>query len=235
MKPEVFSSHVDGDSLAAKAAADLSVRIVQLIQKQDLVHVVLTGGSVGIKTLEKLAVHLAQEDLSNLHLWWGDERFVEPDSPDRNFVQADAALLSKVSVPPQNIHQMPSNVDGDIDEAAEHFAAHLEDVAPQFDIVLLGMGPDGHVASLFPRSRAREVGELVVVEKSSPKPPANRISLSYEALNSSKDVWFLVSGNDKSEAVSKVFRGENLPAQKIHGQEATRWYLDEAAASQITS
>lgn len=235
MKPEVFSSHVDGDSLATKAAVDLSERVLELLQQKDMVHIVLTGGSVGIKTLEKLAAHLAQEDLTNLHLWWGDERFVEQKSLDRNFVQADAVLLSKVSVSPQNIHQMPSNADGDIDEAAEHFAAHLEDVAPQFDIVLLGMGPDGHVASLFPGSNARQVGELVVVEQNSPKPPAERISLSYEALNSSKEVWFLVSGNDKAEAVSKVFRGENLPAKKVHGQEATRWYLDEAAASQITS
>lgn len=235
MKLEVFSGHVDGDSLAAKAAADLADSIEELLQRQDSVSVVLTGGSVGIKTVEKLAEHLAQKDLSQLHLWWGDERFVEPDSPDRNFVQADAALLSKVQVPQQNIHQMPSSVDGDIYEAAEYFAEHLERFAPQFDIVLLGMGPDGHVASLFPGSNAKEVRSLVVVEQDSPKPPAKRISLSYEALNSSKAVWFLVSGKEKSEAVSKVFQGENLPAQKIHGQEATRWYLDEAAASQITS
>jgi 6-phosphogluconolactonase len=130
---------------------------------------------------------------------------------------------------------MPSSEDGDLLAAAEVFSENFGSDYPSFDIVLLGMGPDGHVASLFPGSKAIEFGKWVVAEPDSPKPPQQRISLSYEALSSAKQVWFLVSGEDKAEAVSRVFDGEDLPATKVSGKEQTRWYLDLAAAAGITS
>jgi 6-phosphogluconolactonase len=231
---KILSGFESGDQLAKQAASDLAGRILLLLQRQEA-NVVLTGGTVGIKTLSELAPHLAGQDLSNLHLWWGDERFVDKDSDDRNFVQANKALLSKLAIPSQNLHEMPARDGGTLEAGGSKFAKHIESLKPSFDIVLLGMGPDGHVASLFPDSNPNLFGELVVTETNSPKPPAERISLSYKALSSAREVWFLVAGADKAAAVSKVFEEKNLPAAQVSGVETTRWYLDVEAAKELTS
>jgi 6-phosphogluconolactonase len=234
VKVEMLSDFESGDQLAKQAASDLAGQILSLIENQEA-NVVLTGGTVGIKTLSELAQHLAGQDLSKLHLWWGDERFVEKESEDRNFVQANRALISKISIPTENLHQMPSLDAGSLEAGADTFAKHIESLKPNIDIVLLGMGPDGHVASLFPASTPTPFGEWVVAEASSPKPPAERISLSYKALSSAREVWFLVSGADKAVAVSKVFLEKKLPAALVSGVETTRWYLDTEAAKELTS
>jgi 6-phosphogluconolactonase len=231
----VISDHLDAEDVARNAARDLAKELARFLDAQHSVNLVLTGGTVGIKTLSELASLLSGFDLSRLQIWWGDERFVESDSADRNSVQAYDALLSRVQIPVGNIHAMPSSEDGDLLAAAKAFSDNFGSDYPSFDIVLLGMGPDGHVASLFPGSKAIEFGKWVVAEPDSPKPPQQRISLSYEALSSAKQVWFLVSGEDKAEAVSRVFHGEDLPATKVSGNEQTRWYLDQAAAAGITS
>jgi 6-phosphogluconolactonase len=129
---------------------------------------------------------------------------------------------------------MPASGDKSLIDAASEFAQHLGDTSPQFDIVLLGMGSDGHVASLFPGSDATVVTDLVSVEKNSPKAPAERISLSIQALSSATEVWFLVSGSDKANAVKRVFDNEDLPAAKVTGKKLTRWYLDAQAASELS-
>jgi 6-phosphogluconolactonase len=232
MTREVLDNFESADQLAHKAASDLASRVLDLIEDQ-VVHVVLTGGTVGIKTLEQLAPLLAGKNLSNLQLWWGDERFVAEDSPDRNFVQAKNALVSKILIPETNLHPFPAAGSLSLSEAASTFESHLQSVAPRFDIVLLGMGPDAHVASLFPDSDAPSYGENVVAESNSPKPPSQRLSLSYTALSSATEVWFLVAGTDKADAVNRVFRGEDLPASKVTGKKITRWYLDADAAARI--
>ena len=223
------------EDLARSAAMDLASELGILLRSQPSVNLVLTGGSVGIKVLKELAPLLENIDLVRLSIWWGDERFVAANSADRNSVQAYEALLSKIRIPKGNIHEMPSSDDGDLLAASRVFAEQLGSDAPSFDIVLLGMGPDGHVASLFPESTAIEIGRWVVAEPNSPKPPQQRISLSYAALSSSKQVWFLVSGKDKAKAISRVFEGENLPATNVKGKEQTKWYLDQEAAAGITS
>ncbi len=230
MKLEVLHHFESGDQLAEQAATDLAEAITSLLPSQR-VHIVLTGGTVGIKTLAALAPLLKSVDLKKIELWWGDERFVDASSHERNFVQASEALLSKVSIPATNLHQMPAAGDLSLAEAASKFSTHIDKVAPRFDIVLLGMGSDGHVASLFPNSAATSSGELVVAEANSPKPPSERISLSYSALCSAREVWFLVSGPDKADAVNQVFSGRDLPATKVSGQQLTRWYLDTQAAA----
>ena len=235
MNRMVISDHLDAEDVARNAARDLAKELARLLDAQHSVNLVLTGGTVGIKTLSELASLLSGFDLSRLQIWWGDERFVESNSADRNSVQAHDALLSRIQIPAGNIHAMPSSEDGDLLAAAKAFSDNFGSDYPSFDIVLLGMGPDGHVASLFPGSKAIEFGKWVVAEPDSPKPPQQRISLSYEALSSAKQVWFLVSGEDKAEAVSRVFDGEDLPATKVSGKEQTRWYLDLAAAAGITS
>jgi len=235
MNRMVISDHLDADDVARNAARDLAKELARFLDAQHSVNLVLTGGTVGIKTLSELASLLSGFDLSRLQIWWGDERFVESNSADRNSVQAHDALLSRIQIPAGNIHAMPSSEDGDLLAAAKAFSENFCSDYPSFDIVLLGMGPDGHVASLFPGSKAIEFGKWVVAEPDSPKPPQQRISLSYEALSSAKQVWLLVSGEDKAEAVSRVFDGEDLPATKVSGKEQTKWYLDQAAASGITS
>jgi 6-phosphogluconolactonase len=235
MTTTVLRGHHDADAVAKAAAKDLAHRLEQLLEQKPTVHLVITGGTVGIKTLEQLAPLIAERDLSRLQIWWGDERFVQRENADRNFIQAREALLSKVSIPHVNLHEMPSPEDGNLLDACREFADSVAVAAPEFDVVLLGMGADGHIASLFPNSNADEVGSWIVSESNSPKPPTERISFSFRALNSADEVWFLVSGADKAAAVAKVFSGEKLPAALVSGTTLTKWYLDRAAASGITS
>lgn len=223
------------NELALNAAADLDTHVSRLLESKPQVDLVVTGGTVGIITLEKLAPLWVSRDLKNLHIWWGDERFVAESSQDRNYVQAEIALISKLNIPSENIHSMPSDKNQGLEVAGEEFANELEHAKPHFDVVLLGMGPDAHVASLFPNSQSQSHGNWVVTESNSPKPPSQRISLSYEALNSADEVWFLVSGEDKADAVSRVFSNEDLPGTKVKGQLATIWYLDQAAAAKLIS
>jgi 6-phosphogluconolactonase len=223
------------EEVAKKVAFDLDQEVTRLLSSQEEVHLVLTGGTVGNMALTALAELLVDKDLLGLKIWWGDERFVESTSPDRNANQASNALLSKISIQKSALHPFPSSDESDIKTAASSFARQIEQISPRFDIVLLGMGGDGHVASLFPGSETESVGDWVVVEENSPKPPSARLSLSYSALSTSQQVWFLVAGADKADAVASVFAGEDLPAGNVSGVELTRWYLDEAAASKTTS
>ena len=235
MNKVVIGDLANADAVAESAARDLASSLSALLDTQQKVSLVLTGGTVGIKTLNQLAPQVKDLDFARLSIWWGDERFVESNSSERNFVQAWDALLSKVQLPSGNIHAMPSTEDGDLAEAAEAFADVIESETPNFDVVLLGMGADGHVASLFPGSKPIEFGRWVIAESDSPKAPAQRISLSYKALSSAQEVWFLVAGEDKANAVSRVFSGEPLPAGLVAGRNLTKWYMDKAAASGITS
>ena len=233
MSLEVLKHFSSGEELAKRVAKDLASRILVLVEQKPT-HVVLTGGSVGVKTLSELAPLLKGKDLDNLNLWWGDERFVGEESQERNYVQAHQALLSHIEIPAQNIHPMPANEVFSLAEACANFASDLESASPEFDLVLLGMGPDGHVASLFPGANPKKYGSFVVAESNSPKPPPERISLSFEALCSAREVWFLVAGEDKAPAVSEVFVEKKLPAALVSGRELTRWYLDAAAAKNLT-
>jgi 6-phosphogluconolactonase len=233
MSLEVLKHFESGDQLAKQVAKDLAERVLTLLDYKP-VHVVLTGGGVGIKTLSELAPLLEDKNLEDLHFWWGDERFVERQSQERNYVQAHQALLGAIQIPAENIHQMPWKNGQSLNEAAAGFASALESSTPDFDLVLLGMGADGHVASLFPDSNCQSHGSLIIAESNSPKPPAERISFSFEALSSAREVWFLVAGAEKAAVVSEVFVDKKLPAALVTGRELTRWYLDTAAAKKLT-
>ncbi|CAB4623578.1 unannotated protein [freshwater metagenome] len=234
MNLDIRTGFASSGLLATTAAMDLSESLKDYLARQDEVNLVLTGGTVGNLMLEALSAELVKVDLSKLQLWWGDERFVQKDSQDRNFVQAEKLLLSRLTIPKENLHQMPSSETLSLDQAAAQFANEIELVAPLFDIVLLGMGADAHVASLFPELEGHSFGDWVIAQDRSPKPPKDRISLSYKALCSASEVWFLVAGADKAQAVKRVFAGEDLPAAKVSGQKITKWYLDQAAASETT-
>ena len=230
--------------VANQAARAFIERVCELQKDGRVVHVSLTGGTVGILTLKTLSLEpdLARIDKNRLHIWWGDERFVESNSDQRNAKQASEALLSQWNLPSENIHEFASSDQGiDIDEAAAAFMGHVSEVfgqpLPKIDIALLGMGPDGHVNSLFPDSQIPRPDQVVYAEVNSPKPPASRLSFNYEATNAASEIWFVVSGSDKAEAAEKVLGDEHceLPAAKVKAVKLTKWFIDQAAGSAFWS
>ena len=206
----------------------------------------LTGGGTGVKLLKHLGDHGEAIDWSKVHLFWGDERYVPADDDERNDKQAREALLDHIDIPAANVHAMPAS-DGefgdDIDAAAlayeQVLAANAADGAPtpDFDVHLLGMGGEGHVNSLFPHTAATgETERLVVGVTDSPKPPPRRITLTLPAVIRSREVWLVVAGAEKAEAVAAAIGGataDDVPAAGAVGRDATVWLLDEAAAASL--
>jgi 6-phosphogluconolactonase len=249
---QVVVVHRDADLLAAAAAARLVTRLVDVQAARGHAHVVLTGGGVGTATLAALASSPARDavDWSALDVWWGDERFLPAGHPDRNATQARAALLDAVPLDPARVHEM-APTDGaygdDVDAAARAYAADLaaaarpEDHAevPTFDILMLGVGPDGHVASLFPEQPALyETDRTVIGVRGSPKPPPVRVSLTLPAITAAAEVWLLAAGAEKAAAVGLALSqaGQTaLPAAGARGRNRTLWLLDRAAATQVAA
>jgi 6-phosphogluconolactonase len=234
----VINRFSDSNSVAENTASALISKLSSLLETKNEVHLVLTGGTVGIATLAELNANPLRDslDFKRVNFWWGDERFVSADSPDRNALQARNALLKNLDLEASKVHEFPAADDGlDLDQAAADFAAHVCDVAPVFDLVLLGMGPDGHVASLFPGKPEPQSGVLVMAEHDSPKPPPQRLSFTYEALNSANEVWFVVAGADKQDAVSVAMGDspQNLPVGRVHGKVLTQWFIDSTAGTKV--
>ena len=230
--------------LADAIAERLREVIADAVASRGVAHVVLTGGSMGEASAKALAMR-GGIDWSRVHLWWGDERFLPAGDPERNETQARAALIDVVEVPAANVHAMASSdgADGDdLEAAAARYRDELAAAAgtdgalavPAFDVVMLGMGPDTHVASLFPGHATTRVDDTsVVAENDSPKPPPRRISLTFPALNGAREVWLMIAGADKADAVRAASGSTDRtahPACGVHGRERTIWWLDEAAA-----
>ena len=205
--------------------------------------IALTGGTIADQVhreLARLHADAGAVDWSLVDVWWGDERFVAAGDPDRNAGQARAAFLDAVGVDPARVHEMPA-ADGPHADVAAAAAAYGDELRAQgtglFDVVMLGVGPDGHVASLFPGYPQLDVDDTVAVPVTgSPKPPPERVSLTFGALNRAREVWFLASGEAKADAVAKALDGADLhdiPATGVRGRERTRWLLDEEAASHL--
>ena len=238
MSKTVVNRFSDINSVADNTAAKLIEKLVSLLSVKDEVHLVLTGGTVGIATLASLWANPARNaiDFTRVNFWWGDERFVASDSSDRNALQAKNALLKNLKLNDVKIHEFPSADNGlDLQHAAADFAAHVETVKPHFDLVLLGMGPDGHIASLFPGKPLPETGLWIIAEEDSPKPPPQRLSFTYEALNSADEVWFVVAGADKQDAVAVAMgdQPEKLPVGRVHGRIQTQWFIDSTAGTKV--
>ncbi|MFP5334674.1 MAG: 6-phosphogluconolactonase [Actinomycetes bacterium] len=242
--------HATPDLLAAAAAARLVTRLVDAQASRGHASLVLTGGTIGISMLRHLASCPPRDavDWRRVDLWWGDERFLPAGDPDRNETQAREALLDVLPLDPARVHPMPASdgPDGDdVDAAAARYAGELRAASrpedhgdvPTFDVLLLGVGPDGHCASLFPEQPAvYETERSVVGVRSSPKPPPTRISLTMPALCAAEDVWFVVAGRDKAPAVEMALSGAGpvqVPAAGPSGRRRTLWLLDREAASSL--
>ncbi|WSR65079.1 6-phosphogluconolactonase [Streptomyces sp. NBC_01198] len=241
--------HRDKELMARAVAARLITRIVDAQAARGTASVVLTGGRNGNALLAALAESPARDavDWARLDLWWGDERFLPDGDPERNVTQA-ATLLDAVPLDPARVHPMAAS-DGpygsDVEAAAEAYAAELAAAAepgdhgrvPAFDVLMLGVGPDAHVASLFPEHPAvRELTRTVVGVHGSPKPPPTRLSLTLPAIRAAHEVWLLAAGDDKAGAVALALSapGElQAPASGAHGLSRTLWLLDRAAASKL--
>lgn len=233
MKAVVVSP--DRPTLAEAIAEQTSARLAMIQAYQRRPSVVLTGGTIAIAAYE--ALDAGTVDWSEVDFYWGDERFLPEGHADRNDQQARDAFLTRLAVPEERIHAMPAHsCDLSAAAAADAYAASLP--AEAFDLVMLGMGPDGHVASLFPGFPQLHESERRVVEVfDSPKPPPVRLTLTFPALNHADSVWFLVSGDGKAEAVARALGGgtlEDTPATGAHGIDESVWLLDAAAAHDLS-
>ena len=236
-EPEIRISE-SPEALAADVAEHLLVALADAQTAQRTPHVALTGGSIADTIHETVAgvAGSSQVDWKKVAFWWGDERFVASDSDDRNDKQARIAMLDRLDVDPALVHPVPSTDDaGSVEEAATIYADLLRaEGSDQFEVVMLGMGPDGHVASLFPGSSQLDVTDATTVAVTdSPKPPPERVSLTFEALDRTRATWFVVSGEGKADAVKQALEGGDVPAARPHGREETIWFLDRAAASKL--
>lgn len=236
----------DKETLAESVASRFVGKLVQLTQSQELVHVSLTGGSMGAAVLERAAANpgAALVDWSRVHFWWSDERFLPRDDDERNALQARRAMLDVLDIPRENIHEAAAAGEGvELDEAAEAYAAELarfgdgERVWPVFDVCFLGVGPDGHIASLFPdRGEIRVTDRSVLPVRDSPKPPPERITFTRPVINSSVRVWMVVAGTDKAPALGLVLAGASylsVPAAGAYGAARTVVFVDQEAAAEV--
>ena len=239
----------DAETLARAVATALVARLAAAQAVHGGAAVVVTGGGIGTAVLAHVAALAAEParetvDWTAVDVWWGDERFVPADDDERNEKGARRALLDRVGVPAARVHAMPAS-DGEFaepEDAADWYAGQLAAAAPEgrelprIDVLMLGMGPEGHVASIFPDSPAVSDERPVVAVRDCPKPPPTRVSLGFPAINAAEEVWLLVSGEGKADAVARALAGApaaELPAAGVHGRRATRWLIDAAAAGKL--
>ncbi len=237
--------HASAAGLAEAVAGRAITTLVEQVSEAGIAHLCLTGGGIGTAVLDALRESGAADsiDWARVHVWWSDERFVPAGDADRNDSAARAALLNHVGIPPANIHAMPTpdQVDGNVEAGAQAYAhelarfARADAAVPSMDILLLGIGPDGHVASLFPEMPALHDHRPVVGVHGSPKPPPQRMTMTLPAICAAKQVWILASGEAKATAVRLALTDEagplQVPATGARGRVRTLFCLDEAAAS----
>jgi 6-phosphogluconolactonase len=239
------------DALAENTAARLVATLFSALSARPEAHLVLTGGGILEQVLRALRDLPDRDDVDwrRVHVWWADERYVASDSDDRNDKAAFAAGLDVLPLDRDRVHRMPaadSSFGDDVDAAAASYAAELaaavppehgDDDVPRFDVVLLGVGPDGHCASLFPgHPGVYEQGAAVIAVHDSPKPPPTRLSFTFRALDAANEVWLVASGQSKANAVASAIGSSDrtqVPAAGPRGRRSTRWLVDQDAAAEL--
>lgn len=235
----------NSDMLARQAAYEFVRLANQAIGQTGRFTVALSGGSTPRKLYETLASDAFRNQVlwSNVEFFWGDERCVPPDHPDSNYRMAYETLLSKTPVDKDMVHRMPGEYE-DVEQAAEAYARTIrerfaleEDAFPRFDMVLLGLGEDGHTASLFPGGSALRETRKIVAGYYVEKLNANRLTLTAPALNGAFDVFFLVSGAQKAEVLRDMLQGglqpDVYPAQLIQPKQGRLVWLIDRPASRL--
>jgi 6-phosphogluconolactonase len=241
----------DLDALSRAAADDLRAIALTSIAERGTCHVALSGGSTPKRLFDVLAA-MGRNALpwDRIDVWWGDERTVPPDHPDSNFGMARAHLIEPLGLLPARVHRMEGEADPGA--AAKAYERHLVEALgapPALDLIWLGMGPDGHTASLFPGSPGLQVGlerdalqggPRYVIANPVDSPYAHgkttRLTLTFPAINAARHVRFLVAGADKAERVREVVAGppDRCPAQLVHPRDGELvWFLDAAAAARL--
>jgi 6-phosphogluconolactonase len=246
--PEVIVHH-DAHLLARAVAARLVTRLVDVQAARGSASLVLTGGGIGTAVLRELAAAPARDavDWRRLDIWWGDERFRPAGDPERNETSARSALLDHVDADAGRVHPMPGP-DGpagnDPEAAAAGYAALLRQATrpedhgqvPSFDVLLAGIGPEGHVASLFPGLPALYDERPVVAVRGAPKPPPIRLTLTLPAIRAAREVWIIAAGDEKAGAVRLALSDAGpvqVPAAGARGRQRTLVLLDRAAAARL--
>jgi 6-phosphogluconolactonase len=242
--------HANPDVLAAAVAARLVTKLVDLQAAGTTPKIVLTGGGTGIAVLQQLRASVARDavDWGRVEFYWGDERFLPPGDPERNETQARDALLDHVPVDQAKVFPMGADTGtgpAGAEAAAEAYAEILGSAArpedhgpvPAFDVLMLGMGGEGHTASVFPHSPAvYETDRTVVAVHGCPKPPPTRVSLTLPAIRRAAEVWIMTTGEEKAAAVAMALGGAGevaIPVAGAQGRRRTRWLLDRAAAAKL--
>jgi 6-phosphogluconolactonase len=238
----------DADLLARTVAERLLVRVKDAQSERGFAAVVLTGGRIAARIYEAVLDTPARAavDWTRVDVWWGDERFLPAGDPDRNETQARGTFLDALPLDPARIHPMPalSAAMTDPEAAAAAYAIELAASArpgtarlPHLDVVLLGVGEDGHVASIFPEHPAAYETRPVTGVRGSPKPPPNRVSLTLPAINTAAEVWLIAAGPEKASVIGAALTGGpgpvQLPASGVRGVERTLWLLDRTAAAEV--
>ncbi|MBE0681513.1 MAG: 6-phosphogluconolactonase [Anaerolineales bacterium] len=233
MKIDIYS----GINELSQSAASLFIEVAQkAIADRGRFLVALSGGSTPMKLYERLAGN--KLDWTSVHFFWGDERCVPADDPGNSYGQTKQVLFDKIG--DTNIHRINSDLAPD--SAATDYTRTLKAFSeppldfPRFDLVLLGMGDDGHTASLFPGSPVEVDSPALAVTANYQDRPANRVTLTQTVFNQAREIWFLVAGANKAETLQKVLKGEFqpkvFPAQRIKPVNGNLvWMIDEEAAS----
>jgi 6-phosphogluconolactonase len=233
--------HQDRTVLALAVATRFLATVGGIVAAKGEANIALTGGGLGTDILAAINASPRRDsiDWSKVSVWWGDERFVPAGDTERNDTGARRALLDHVGLDPQRIHPFPAAGEADdLDSAAQHYAAELAAAGGQttvnFDVTFLGVGPDGHIASLFPGREGIRVTERgVVAVRNSPKPPPERLSLTLPAINASDRIWLCIAGADKASAFGLALADAStveVPAAGVEGRLETLFFVDQDAA-----
>jgi 6-phosphogluconolactonase len=236
----------DKQALADTLATRFIKRVGKLIEARGEATIVLTGGTMGYASLAAVNASAIRDSVNwgLVNFWWGDERWLPEGDAERNETQSRDALLAHVPVDEARVHAFAASDSGlELDAAATAYAAELAEHAPEgadhpaFDITFLGVGPDGHIASLFPdRPGIRDVEHTVIPVRNSPKPPPERLSLTLPVINSSERIWLVMAGADKASALGLALADASfyeVPAAGAHARKSTLFLVDQDAAAEV--